>query len=285
MSESFESGHALIIGIGSDLPNTIDDAQGLADILRRPGHCAYLPEQVELLTGEAASRSGILAGLGRLAKSADEKSTVVIYFSGHGYHVKSSMDDAYYLMPFGYNVEQLRDTAISGLEFVGKLKAIKAQKLLLLLDCCHAGGMADLKAPGLQFAKAPLPPEAQSLLAQGQGSVAIASSKADELSFAGKPYSAFTLALIEALCGIGASQNDGFVRAADLALHAREMVPRRTKDRQHPILNYEQADNFILAYYAGGETVPKSLPFAERIPRSNRSQGPGARYSIGGARR
>jgi hypothetical protein len=93
--------------------------------------------------------------------------------------------------------------------------------------------------------------------------VVIASSKAEEFSFAGKPYSAFTLALIEALCGKGASQNDGFVRVADLALHAREMVPRRTKDRQHPILNYEQADNFVLAYYAGGETKAKGLSFTQ----------------------
>lgn len=30
---------------------------------------------------------------------------------------------------------------------------------------------------------------------------------------------------------------------------------------QHPILNFEQADNFILAYYAGGDTEPKGLPF------------------------
>jgi hypothetical protein len=41
------------------------------------------------------------------------------------------------------------------------------------------------------------------------------------------------------------------------------MVPQRTQDRQHPILNFEQADNFVLAYYAGGDTQPKDLPFKE----------------------
>ena len=50
---------------------------------------------------------------------------------------------------------------------------------------------------------------------------------------------------------------------ADLALHARQMVPRRTGDRQHPILNFDQADNFVVAYYAGGDETPKALPFAE----------------------
>jgi hypothetical protein len=78
----------------------------------------------------------------------------------------------------------------------------------------------------------------------------------------GNRYSAFTLALIEALCGRGAARADGFARVADLALHAREKVPQRTRDRQHPILEYERADNFAVAYYAGGDLQPKSLPFA-----------------------
>jgi hypothetical protein len=79
---------------------------------------------------------------------------------------------------------------------------------------------------------------------------------------AGKPYSAFTLALIESLAGKGASQQNGYVRVADVALYAREVVPKWTGNRQHPILNFEQADNFVLAYYAGGEMEPKGLPFA-----------------------
>jgi uncharacterized caspase-like protein len=143
MSKSFEAGRALIVGAGADLPNTVDDAQGLAEILKDPERCAYQPDQVELLTDEAADRSGILAGLDKLAKRVDEKSTVVIYFSGHGYYVKSTVGKTYFLMPFGYNIDDLSETAISGSEFVDKLKAIKAQKLLLLLDCCHAGGMTD----------------------------------------------------------------------------------------------------------------------------------------------
>jgi hypothetical protein len=259
----FSEGRALIMGVGADLPNTVDDAQGMADILKDPTRCAYRPDQVELLTSEAAGRSSILAGLDRLAKRADENSTVVIYFSGHGYHVKSSIGEAYYLMPFGYNIEKLKDTAISGPEFAEKLKAIKAQKLLLLLDCCHAGGLTDLKAPGLLFAKAPLPPEAQSLFAQGRGRVVIASSQANESSFAGKPYSAFTLALIDALSGAGASRKDGYVRVIDLALHTREIVPGKTNNRQHPIMDFKQSDNFVLAYYAGGSAEPKGLPFTE----------------------
>ena len=262
MNDQFSQGHALIIGVGDeDIPHTIDDADGLADILRDSGRGAYLLKQVHLLTGEEATRTAILAGLETLARQAEADATVIVYFSGHGYEVKSSMGRSYFILPHGHDVENLAETAVSGQELTTRLQAIPAQKLLLLLDCCHAGGLDNVKAPGLQLTKSPLPPEAQQVLAQGNGRVIIASSRAEELSFAGKPYSAFTLALIEALAGEGVAQKDGYVRVADLAGHTREKVPQRTRNRQHPILNFEQADNFAIAYYAGGDMTPKALPF------------------------
>jgi len=42
---------------------------------------------------------------------------------------------------------------------------------------------------------------------------------------------------------------------------AREVVPEWTNDRQHPVLNFEGTANFIVDYYAGGDTKPKGLPF------------------------
>jgi hypothetical protein len=257
----FAAGHALIIGVGADLPNTMDDAKGLADILKDPGRCAYPTEQVLLLTSQAANRKGLLGAMDKLAQTSDKNSTVIIYFSGHGYRATSSIGEAYFLIPYGCDPNQLSKTAINGSEFAAKLRALKAKKLLLLLDCCHAGGVGEAK--GVELAKAPIPPETLDVLSEGRGRVIIASSQADELSYAGKPYSAFTLALIESLCGVGVAKKDGFVRVADLAMHAREVVPGRTGNMQHPILNFEQADNFVIAYYAGGESSPKALPFPE----------------------
>ena len=257
----FAQGHALLVGVGDDLPTTVDDAVGLAGILKDNGRCAYPPEQVHELIGEQATRATILTILDELARSTDSQSTVIVYFSGHGYRVSSPNGETYYLLPHGYDLARLSESGISGADFVKKLVAIPAQKLLLVLDCCHAGGVGDAKAPDMQMAKSPLPGEAQSLLAEGSGRVLIASSQEDELSFGGRPYSAFTLALIEALSGIGVAKKDGYVRVADLVLHAREVVPQRTGGRQHPIFDFEGASNFALAYYAGGEMQPKGLPF------------------------
>jgi hypothetical protein len=45
------------------------------------------------------------------------------------------------------------------------------------------------------------------------------------------------------------------------------MVPERTSDKQHPIVKVSDLeDNFALAYYAGGESTPKSLGWASSVP-------------------
>ncbi len=259
--EEFVTGHAVIVGVGADLPSTVADAVGVARILKDPQRCAYPASQVQVLTGEEATRPAVLEALDRLAQAADQDTTAVVYFSGHGYRVSSTMGQAYYLMPFKYDRNRLFETAISGAEFAEKLRAIKARQLLVLLDCCHAAGMGQTSTPGVEMAKAPVPPEAWRVMTEGKGRVLIASSKEDEVSYAGRPYSAFTCALIEALCGQGVAKKDGYVRVTDLAGHTREKVPARTAGKQHPILHFEEADNFVVAYYAGGDIQPKSPPF------------------------
>ena len=266
MAERFEAGHALIIGVGADLPNTIDDAEGIANILKDSERCAYPETHVRLLTGSDATRNDILDAFEKLAQQSNADSTVIVYFSGHGYRIQTITGASYHLMPHGYDVKQLAKTAISGDEFAGLLRRVPAKKLLVLLDCCHAGGLDATpreELPGAEMAKAAIPDEALAFLQEGRGRMFVVSSTGDELSYAGTPYSAFTRAILESLCGRGLAKQDGFVRVTDLALYAREVVPRRTRDRQHPIMNFREADNFPVAYYAGGDPVPKALPFPE----------------------
>ena len=70
MNDTFVQGHALIVGVGADLPNTINDAIGLADFLRDPSRCAYPTNQVHLLTGKDATRKAVLLALDDLAQSS-----------------------------------------------------------------------------------------------------------------------------------------------------------------------------------------------------------------------
>jgi hypothetical protein len=250
---------ALVVGVGADLPNTVADAKGLAQVLADSTRCGFPPANVAALTGEQATRAGILDALDRLIQSAAPDSTALVYFSGHGYQVESPTGEAYYLMPHGYDVNKLYKTCISGKEFADRLAAVPAQRLLLLLDCCHAQGVGESKAAGLTLTKSPIPPEAQALFAQGSGRILIASCKSSELSFTGTPFSLFTRAIVECLCGADAKDGDGLVRALDLALYASRMVSKWSRDRQHPTADTQKADNFGVAYYAAGAKAPLPL--------------------------
>jgi hypothetical protein len=288
MPAPFPGGHALVVGVGADLPDTVTDARAIASILRNPARCGYPEDQVRELTSDDATRAALLGALEEIADATVGSDTVILYFSGHGYRVEATTTQ-FFLMPFGYDVAQLEETAISDSELSQALRRIESGRLLLILDCCHAGGVGDIKAPGVVLAKAPMPDDVANVMRKGSGRVIIASSRADELSYAGHPYSAFTSALLEALSGVGTSRQDGYVRVSDLALHARETVPRRTQQLQHPILEFEGADDFVVALYAGGEATPKAPPYAGEpvIDLSGRS-GPGPTatgYAPGAVRR
>jgi hypothetical protein len=252
MGQLFAGGHAVVIGVGADLPVTVQDAAAVAAQLTAPEWCGYPPEQVRLLTGEGARRGEILAALAWLANTAGPDATSIVYFSGHGL-----MQPDFYLAPFGFDGRNLADTAISGEEFTESLRAIHTQKLLVLLDCCHAGGQAEAKGlPG----QAALPEGVLRELGRSSGRVVIAASRRDEVSLTGSPYSQFTMAVLEGLSGFGAFEQDGYARVLDLALWVGRVVPERTRDRQHPILKVSNLeDNFALAWYAGGEPAPKKL--------------------------
>jgi hypothetical protein len=270
MEKLFHHGFALIIGVGGDrLSCTVKDAQGLARILVDSSRCAYLPHNVTVLIERQASAARIRHELQRLAHlvaAHRDGSTVLVYFSGHGWQIKSRDEDRYYLIPHGFNPARRKETGISADEFTKLLEYIQAERFLLLLDCCHAGGFELAKSLGMSQTNEALSPEIQRRFVDKKGRAVIASSQKDELSWTGEPYSAFTHALLESLCGKGNAKKDGFVRVADLAMYTRQQVVHNTHDRQHPILDYNHADNFEVAYYGGGSSEEKTLPFVNFAP-------------------
>lgn len=257
----FTQGHALIIGVGADLSCTVDDANDLANVLKDPERCAYPSKQVRVLTEASATRHGILSALDNMAKTTAENSTLIIYFSGHGHQGKDKA--SYYLIPNDCHEGNFPAQAIKSDEFAAKIRALPAAKKIIFLDCCHADGVGSGSIKGFGLGKSRLPDTALSQFKQGSGSVLIASSRADEKSYTGTPYSVFTGTLIEALCGqgCGAMRHDGYVQVSDLVEHVHRRVPGLTEEKQHPVLDFTQADNFTLAYYAGGNTQAKALSF------------------------
>jgi hypothetical protein len=274
MSTLFHQGHGLLIGVGGNLPCTVRDAHGFYDILVDPDRCAYPPDQVCLLTEEKASVENIRAELRRLAEAIGKDkqgSTVIVYFSGHGGYRQSSEGEAYYLVASGCNEDNFHKTTLPGAEFTSLLEAIRAERLLLVLDCCHAGGIELPKTQEQKYKE--LSPQAGTILASKKGRVVIASSTGAEFSWTGKPYSAFTHSLLEALCGKGNPRRDGFVRVGDVVTYTSEQVPLKTKKEQHPTFDFE-SENFEIAYYAAGDTMLKSLPFESFEPTPTAGERP-----------
>ncbi|RUS21842.1 caspase domain-containing protein [Endogone sp. FLAS-F59071] len=270
---------ALLIGAGYDLPCTVKDAKELKRILLDPTRCAFPESKVIVKTDSEANRTEILQSLTSLAELAEEESFVIIFFSGHG--IKNPLTNDNYIMPNGYDIDQLSTTAISGTELGDKISAIKAKQVLLIFDCCFAGGFNQIgasqtKSPtkGLQSEPIPLPEDVIHRFTSGSGRFILTSSRKNEKSLTGKPVSIFTRALIEALCGCGEHQ-DNYVRVGDIITHCASRVAYLSRDRQHPTCDWNgRAENYPVAFFAGGENTPKSLPqwLGKALPDSDDDQ-------------
>jgi hypothetical protein len=68
----FSNGYALLIGVGADLPVTVNDATALRDVLVNPNRAAYPQEQVILLTEKNADRQTIRDAFDRLIERVNQ---------------------------------------------------------------------------------------------------------------------------------------------------------------------------------------------------------------------
>src|SRR5439155_23180829 len=143
--------------------------------------------------------------------------------------------------------EALAATAISGSAFTDALSRIKARKMVVFFDCCHAGGLGRIKGLTSTGFKAGLPEAYYLALTAGRGRVIIASSRDSESSWVmpGDENSVFTLHLLAGLRGAVTSP-DGLIRIFDLFSY---LQPKVTADEpgQHPIFKAEVEENFPIA--------------------------------------
>jgi hypothetical protein len=273
----FPTAHALLIGIGSyahapqlNVPITAADASAVAAVLRDPQYCGYPPEQVMLLSDAAASRDGVLAALDGLAGRAGEDDTVFVFYAGHGAYG----DDGYYLTTHDTRLAGRKvavGTGIREAELIAKLRAIKAKRLLLIVNACHAGEISPVLAPGEEpMTGTPLPPQVSAaLLGTGAGRVIISACRENQYSFIGPgPLTLFTQALVDGLQGKGVSSNRGYISVFDLYTHLYfaldEAVPRKVSaavrqrygEKQEPELTIlKGVGPFAVALWRGATTL------------------------------
>jgi uncharacterized caspase-like protein len=114
-------------------------------VLAHPERCAYPAANIKTIVGPAATRQGILSGLGwlveRLHADTSGNATAVIYYTGHGWRDTASSPPGYYLIPYDVREVAVRARALRAEDFAAEIAALQPKRLLVLLDCCHAGGM------------------------------------------------------------------------------------------------------------------------------------------------
>ena len=234
----FTYGHALLIGVGTYQDarlsvgggTTANDVRALDALLRDPQRAAFPAHQVQLLVDAKATRNTILDNLealaNRLAGAPD--ATALIFFAGHGEVVGTS----YGLLPYDADLSNLAETTLTAELFhrrIAKIRAV-ARRLVVVLNCCHAGGVGDAVldgATGLLSGTAP-PPEFYRPLAVGSGQVVISSSRPSQKSGARSSkhptQTTFGAHLLDALQGSAPGDGAG-IGVFELFTYLRAHVP------------------------------------------------------------
>jgi len=246
------------------LPVTVQDAQALHKALSDPMRCAYPDggDHIQVLYDANATRDAILQGVEWLADqvAADGDATAILFYSGHGWCDQAG---AYYLIPHDADPLDIPSSAISASAFTNVLRSVQARRLLVILDCCHAAGMATAK-DGQRTIKLPLglvpsapPKEMLDGLKQGEGRAIFTSSRSEQVSWI-RPdgrLSLYTHHLLEALQGAGSRPGDTVVRLSALMAHLGQAVPASARMLGHvqtPFFDTSTED-FAVALLIGGK--------------------------------
>ncbi|MGD1702701.1 caspase family protein, partial [Dapis sp. BLCC M229] len=273
MSNTLSHNYALLIGVGDckyanwSLPVTVKDVEAIKSFLIKPDLCGYIDNKNYLrrLCNEQATKQNILDNLNWLQQQAknDPEATILVYYSGHGWLDKSTQN--YYLIPHDTSPVKPQKTALPATEFNNALQQISAQKLLVIIDSCHAQGMAtakqtdELELPE-NFSQTALPKNLIADLRKGTGRAVFTSSTGEEKSYYQEEMSIYTQHFLEALNGGGNKPGDKFVTVSNLMNYVGKTVPESAQQlgkKQTPIFDFSQTEDFPVALLRGGKGLPE----------------------------
>ncbi len=293
MAKIFEHGYAVVVGVDENsigqlaLPVVTKDVTAVYNVLIHPERCAYDPDNVKLLNGADATSENILDALSWLQKKVkgDKKATAVIYYSGHG--MVDQKTDQYYLIPYNIrSLNKIRFDALNAEEFNSEISDIQSDRLLVVLDCCHAAGMdvKDVHIDALEESKnvretaypldlpdtkqipaynATAGGKAVSDLIDGTGRAILNSSTGSQSSYIrkDKAMSLFTYHFIEALTGHAPHPDDATVVLVTdvMSWVTREVKKSAAKEGREQTPVMRTTGVFPVAQLIGGKGLSKGV--------------------------
>ncbi|MFQ5505724.1 MAG: protein kinase, partial [Planctomycetota bacterium] len=172
LKHAFRSSRALLIGIGYEenhdwqkLCNAEKDIEDLAVALKQlPGDW-----KVKKLCGARATKKRIQAELNTLLDEAEVDDRVFIYYAGHG--VRKG-DVSAWLLPVDAEAER-KDISLDRWIAFGELerflREIDAKHVMLALDCCYSGKLAENMRSASTFERKNITRRARVIFASGRG--------------------------------------------------------------------------------------------------------------------
>jgi WD40 repeat protein len=241
--------HVVAVGINKyknpalNLNYAEPDARGIVDFFRRQGGGLFKSVDFRELYNEQATKEAILSKLDQL-RSTNPQDAVIIYLAGHG----ENISDKWYFVPYELTYpereQDIRAKAISSDELRGCVNAIRAQKILLLIDACKSGAVL-VAFRGFEDRKA------ISQLSRSTGMYVVAASAKDQFAAEVKDlgHGVFTYVLLEGLKGKAAARGEP-VTVLKLISYISDQLPVMTKkynqEEQYPVMGSSQGMDFPL---------------------------------------
>lgn len=212
------------------------DATALADEIERRAKGIFRRIDKQVILDSQATRAAIEAALARVAAAARPGDAFVFYYAGHGVMSEGvgGAQSEFHLAPhdvtqlFG-NDAMLSERGVSATLLRDWCRRIAAQKQLIVLDACQAGGAVET------FAALRGVPEEKAILqlARSVGIIILAATGTEQVAaeFTKLGHGAFTYALLEGLSGKadGGSSPDGKITVKELEAFLNDLVPELTR--------------------------------------------------------
>jgi sulfatase modifying factor 1 len=253
---------ALIIGIGeyehatSLAPTTYNDAKAVADLLQK--QFGFPTESIVLMTDAPDTPDKLRptfihlkSAISNLLNSINEKSEVVIYFTGHG----TRAENHDWLVPLDGLPAEVETTCINYDDFRSRLETKVPARALLIVDACrNLSGGKDAGSSGFGAGKGLTGPQFAELL----------SCRPKEISQVGKKEdfqeSVFTHFLLEGLQGAPEAQSEGVVTFDSLKLFVQGSVSQYVSSK------FGESQNPDGRASLGKMVLAKGLNRSERHP-------------------
>ncbi len=232
MASRFDKGRkwAVIVGINSyrdqlipPLEFCVADARLMEEALSQK--CGYELERILRLTDDRTEdhlrpyKDNLATQISQWLERAEEGDTVLVFFSGHAF---LDGQEQCYLAPQDCKKRNLVTSSVKADDVRKMLRDCKARQKLLILDCCHAGGLKDAETPGASGE------ELAAVFREASGLITLASCHKGESSreWKEKGQGLFTYFVVQGLQGAADDNRDSLVDSDELYTYTFDHVSR-----------------------------------------------------------